>query len=199
MRFLNAFAVVLSAASALATPLKRDAKSIKGKLALIEAQLNALNASVTAYPDGPARPGLLLVPVVNTTLYSTKISVDEATSDTRAFNGKFSSDDGKAIVQSLERIEHNVTDALKAIVEKKHVLYGVRDEQGKPDPSSEKAVKDILENLKKLGASFSTLADANGDKVSSDFGNTVIKVKNAIAEAFKTTIAELSSPPKDEE
>ncbi|KAJ8078081.1 hypothetical protein PM082_000287 [Marasmius tenuissimus] len=82
------------------------------------------------------------------------------------------------------RIERSATDVLKELVRRKPILM---------IPPFKSVFKDILGGFEKLDAGFSALGDALDPKVPGDFGTRVVKFNNAIAEAFKTRIAQLKS------
>ncbi|KAJ8078080.1 hypothetical protein PM082_000286 [Marasmius tenuissimus] len=179
MRF-NTFVVVLSAVSALATPFKRDVNSIKHKLKAIGAQFNVSSTFVDAFPNSGSSS--LLTRAFHNSFDFVSVFEDGATSDIQAIDGKFSHDDGVAVVQSFTKLEDPIAHALKAIVERKPVFDN-------DNSSSNKDV--VLDDLKKVNTGFSRLANALDDKVPLDVGSrhAIVDIRDKVASAFETAIA----------
>ncbi|KAL0070075.1 hypothetical protein AAF712_002972 [Marasmius tenuissimus] len=199
MRF-NTFVVVLSAASALATPFKRDVNSIKHKLKAIGAQFNVSSTFVDAFPNSGSSS--LLTRAFHNSFDFVSVFEDGATSDIQAIDGKLSHDDGVAVVQSFMKLEDPIAHALKAIVEKKPVFdndnceheksYNICNASLRTHSRVASFNKDVvLDNLKKVNTGFPRLANAFDDKVPLDVGSrhAIVDIRDKVASAFETAIA----------
>ncbi|KAL0568528.1 hypothetical protein V5O48_013455 [Marasmius crinis-equi] len=179
MRF-NTFFVVLSAASALATPFKRDVATVKADIATISTQVNALDTSINAFPNtGGTLASALAIHNAAVTLDT---SVKKAVTDTQATSA-FSEADGQSILSSVEAIEPTILDALNGIVAKKAAFQALPI-GGIPAL--------VLQDLKNLNTDTGAFADALIAKSPADLVTQANQIKTTIANAFATAIAAYS-------
>ncbi|KAG7087017.1 hypothetical protein E1B28_012995 [Marasmius oreades] len=180
VRLFIPFVFLLSAASALATPLKRDVPTVKADIDNISTQVTNLDAKLTAFPDrGGSLKGALDIHQAAGTLDT---SLKKGASDTQATPTP-SEADSQAILASVEKFKPAILDALKVIVAKKPAF------QALPLPGITAVV---LQDLKTLSTDAGALADALIAKSPADLVDKANKIKSDLSSAFTTAIAAYS-------
>ncbi|KAK1230748.1 hypothetical protein PQX77_006154 [Marasmius sp. AFHP31] len=179
MRF-NTFFVVLSAASALATPFKRDVATVKADIAAISTQVTALDTAITNYPN----PGGTLAQAlaIHNSAVALDNSVKKGTTDTQA-TAAFSEADGQSILASVQALVPTIQHALQQIVAKKPA-FDALPVGGIPAL--------VLQDLRNLNTDTGAFADALIAKSPADLVTQANQIKTTIANAFATAIAAYS-------
>ncbi|KAJ8078055.1 hypothetical protein PM082_000260 [Marasmius tenuissimus] len=191
MRFSPLF-VVLSAASALATPFKRDASTVKADIAIIDTEFNTMNDGVSfesgSVPPGDREAGTwAVIEAFDNSTSALGFSLKNATVDTHASDA-FSQDDGSSILLSIERTLPVINHAFNEMVKRKEDIKSVGGELIEPGVM----LQLMLQDMNDLNNDMSSFISSIAAKVPSSLVDQVNSINGSITSAFDKVITAYS-------